>query len=254
MTNYDIIGDVHGRGAKLTGLLEVLGWRPDGDGVHRHAEPDRQVIFVGDLVDRGEDQRQVLTIARAMVEAGTARMVMGNHEFNAICYATEHPDRPGDYLRAHSPKNTKQCSAFLQQLSAEEQADWVAWFRTLPLWLDEEELGGLRVVHACWHEESMRVVREACGGNVLGDDVALYARASDPDDPLFTAIEVLLKGPEVRLADYDLPPFEDPEGHARDHARLRWWRSGDLSLKEMIDIRCGTRTASGGEYPDLARM
>ena len=26
---------------------------------------------------------------------------------------------------------------------------------TIPLWLD---LGGLRVVHACWHEPSMRVL------------------------------------------------------------------------------------------------
>jgi hypothetical protein len=254
MTNYDIIGDVHGQGAKLRGLLELLGWKRS-EGTYRHTDPSRQVIFVGDLVDRGPEQREVLTIVRAMVEAGTARIVMGNHEFNAICYATPDPAVPGEFLRKHSPKNTGQCAEFLDQLSVTERADWIAWFRTLPLWLDEQELGGLRIVHACWHEASMDVIREACGGgNVLGDDVRLYARASDSKDSLYKAVEVLLKGPEVKLASYDLPPFRDPEKNDRVNARLRWWRTSDLPLSELLDIRPPATTAAGEEYPDLSGL
>jgi hypothetical protein len=254
MTDYDIIGDVHGEGAKLRGLLDLLGWSPDASGTYRHADANRQVIFVGDLVDRGLEQREVLTIARAMVEAGTARMVMGNHEFNAICYATPDPAVPGDFLRTHSPKNTKQCAVFLEGLPDEDQrADWIAWFRTLPLWLDEEELGGLRVIHACWHEASMEVVRNACGGgNVLGDDVRLYARASDSKDPLYKAVEVLLKGPEVELASYDLPIYKDRGGVERSKARLCWWLTGIRPLGEVLDIPANSVTEDDEPYPDLS--
>ena len=255
MTDFDIIGDVHGQGSKLRGLLELLGWSPDAAGTHRHVDPNRQVIFVGDLVDRGPDQREVLTIVRAMVEAGTARIVMGNHEFNAICFATPDPEMPGEFLRRHTEKNKKQCKEFLDQLSEAEREDWIAWFRTLPLWLDEAELGGLRVIHACWHAPSMDVIREACGGgNVLGDDVRLYARASEKQDPLYTAVEVLLKGPEVELASYDLPAFRDPEGNSRPHARLRWWRTSDLPLSDLLDIHPPAKTSDGGAYPDLSGL
>jgi len=85
---YDIIGDIHGCAAKLEALLVDLGYRPDApNGAYRH--PDRTAIFVGDLIDRGPGQLRVLEVAKAMADAGTAQVAMGNHEFNAIAYATE---------------------------------------------------------------------------------------------------------------------------------------------------------------------
>ena len=48
---------------------------------YRH--PDRQAIFVGDLIDRGDEQLQVLQIAKDMVDAGSAQIVMGNHELRS---------------------------------------------------------------------------------------------------------------------------------------------------------------------------
>ena len=77
-----------------------------------------------------------------MVEAGAARAVMGNHEFIAIGFAT--PADDSGFLRPRTEKNRAQHRAFLDQLGdgSAGQADAVAWFKTLPLWLD---LGGLRV-------------------------------------------------------------------------------------------------------------
>jgi hypothetical protein len=51
--------------------------------------PDRQAIFVGDLIDRGPRQVESVEIVRSMVDAGAAQIAMGNHEFNAIAYATQ---------------------------------------------------------------------------------------------------------------------------------------------------------------------
>jgi hypothetical protein len=47
---YDIIGDIHGCATYLTDLLAGLGYyENDWTGVHWH--PERQAIYVGDLID-----------------------------------------------------------------------------------------------------------------------------------------------------------------------------------------------------------
>src|SRR6202008_3839311 len=90
VTGYDIIGDVHGCATHLTDLLDALGYREnDWTGAYRH--PQRQAIFVGDLIDRGGEQLRVLEIVKRMVDSGSAQIVMGNHEFNAIAYSIEYP-------------------------------------------------------------------------------------------------------------------------------------------------------------------
>ena len=83
-----------------------------------------------------------------MVEAGAAHCVMGNHEFNAIVWATEDIDQPGEYLRSRTtPGSRKQHAAFLSEVEGmQKHEEIIAWFKTLPLWLD---LGDVRVVHAC---------------------------------------------------------------------------------------------------------
>ncbi|WP_416399486.1 hypothetical protein [Allohahella sp. A8] len=45
------------------------------DGVWQH--PERKLIFLGDLVDRGPEQVETVQIAKAMVEHGHALAVMG---------------------------------------------------------------------------------------------------------------------------------------------------------------------------------
>ena len=187
MSYYDIIGDVHGSATKLKALLGELGYRQDGSGVYRH--PDRTAVFVGDLIYRGTQQLEVLQLVKPMVDAGSAQIVMGNHEFNAICWATEDPET-GKPLREHSENKRNQHKDFLT-LTDEDQAYYVEWFKTLPLWLD---LGGIRVIHACWHEASMKVVRRITGSERLST-VEHLAEANTPGTTLNDAIEVLLKGP-----------------------------------------------------------
>jgi Calcineurin-like phosphoesterase len=83
--HYDIIGDIHGHADALRRLLTELGY-VESRGIFRHAS--RKIIFVGDFVDRGPEQIDVLRIARNMCEAGTASAILENHEFNAIGWTT----------------------------------------------------------------------------------------------------------------------------------------------------------------------
>ena len=96
---YDIVGDIHGHAAKLQRLLRQLGYE-ERDGIYRHAS--RQLIFVGDFIDRGPEIRRTLQIARAMVDAGTARAVMGNHELTRSSITQKDPTESGCDLTKRS--------------------------------------------------------------------------------------------------------------------------------------------------------
>jgi len=211
---FDVIGDIHGHASALKKLLDHLGYAPR-DGAWRH--PSRQAIFVGDFIDRGPEIPETLAIVRAMVEGGSARAVMGNHELNAIAYATPRVEGGSEYCRAHSERNRRQHEATLTQLSLIERTEALAWFRTLPMALD---LGDLRVVHACWHESSLRVLSDLLQREGGLSDAAVRAM-HDEDDPAFDAMETVLKGPEIRLPQG--VTLVDGEGHPRRAIRARWF-------------------------------
>ncbi len=154
---YDIIPDIHGQHDKLLQLLEQLGYQPAGE-TYRHAE-GRKIIFLGDFIDRGPKILEVLKTVKAMTDAGDALAVMGNHEFNAVCFATE--DGKGGHLREHSEKNRAQHAATLAAFETTsdwqgEWRKWVDWFKKLPFFLD---LGALRIVHACWDPAAIGILK-----------------------------------------------------------------------------------------------
>jgi len=77
---FDIIGDVHGCAHELELLLRALGWDLD---TAQHPDK-RQLVFVGDLVDRGPDTPGVLRLAMRFAAAGQAWCVMGNHDWKLL--------------------------------------------------------------------------------------------------------------------------------------------------------------------------
>src|ERR1700730_3356616 len=101
--HYDILGDVHGHADALRRLLIKLGYTESQDAFRHNT---RKAIFVGDFIDRGPEQREVLRIAGNMCEANTASAVLGNHEFNAIASAASNWE--GGFLRERSEKNKRQ--------------------------------------------------------------------------------------------------------------------------------------------------
>lgn len=224
--SYDIIGDIHGQVRSLESLLVKLGYTRQS-GNYRH--PSRQVIFLGDFIDRGDFQREVIHVARAMIDAGSARAVMGNHEFNAIAYSTEDHEK-GGHLRPHSEKNRRQHQAFLDAYQNDPAAydDAITWFKTLPLWLD---LGDLRVVHACWDERDIAAILEyQAGDNRLGD--RLLRASCRKDTRQYGAVETILKGKEIPLKSG--ASFKDKDGNVRHRIRVRWWDQEATSYRDAF--------------------
>ncbi|HVC02914.1 MAG TPA: metallophosphoesterase [Steroidobacteraceae bacterium] len=229
---FDVIGDVHGYCDKLIALLSRLGYAESGS-VWRH--PGRTAVFVGDLIDRGPKQLATVDLVRRMVDGGAAKCIMGNHEFNAIAWVTRDPGRPQRFLRPHGKRaNRKQHHAFLKEVEGSHRhAQTIAWFRTLPLWLD---LGGLRVVHACWHQASMDPLQALLGpGNTITDELVLLG--NQPGHWAYEAIEVVCKGPDIALP--GASSFKDKEGKVRRHVRVRWWEEDVTTYRDAAIVAQG---------------
>jgi hypothetical protein len=234
MKYYDLIGDIHGHADELIKLLLHLGYEETADG-YRHES--HQVIFLGDFIDRGAHLAQhtkLLHIVMQMVDSGAALAVMGNHEFNALTYHTEHN---GLFLRPHTKKNTDQHQAFLNEYEhdASSKQRVLDFFYSLPVWL---ELEGLRVVHACWDAHHIDAFRQISPSAKL--DPALLIEAATKGTAAYDAIERLLKGVEV-----ELPAgvtFADKDKHPRSAVRVQWWKQDAIHLGDValpLDLNIG---------------
>ena len=213
---YDLIGDIHGHADELEHLLNTLGYA-NINGSYRH--PERQVIFLGDLIDRGPKIRKVLETVRSMVEEGHALAIMGNHELNALAFHTEDPDRAGTFLRKRDVKNIRQHVRTLLQLNDAELTSTLDWVRTLPLWLDLE---GLRAVHACWDDHAIATVSKGIAQHG-GISTTFLKSATMKEGVLHSPVDTILKGKELKLP-HGLH-YEDKDGHIRHEMRTRWYLS-----------------------------
>jgi len=226
---YDLIGDIHGYASELKALLAKMDYQ-EINGIWQH--PERKVIFLGDFVDRGPDQVETVQIARSMVESDHALAVMGNHEFNAVAWATPDPKNAGDYLRSHTEKNQRQHQAFLEQVGegTELHQCMIEWFKTLPVYLDLPEF---RVVHACWHPEHLTAIANHTDAqNRLVPEA--WEKASRKDSEAYDAIETLLKGLEIPLlGDHH---FFDKDNNKRTNIRAEWWREGELTYHDLAMV------------------
>lgn len=246
---YDIIGDIHGHADKLEALLRKMGYVAQGRGYK--APEGHQVVFVGDLIDRGPKQVRVLEIVRAMIDAGDARAVMGNHEFNAISFVTQSAN--GGFLRPNSVKNREQHAEFLGQVGegSASHFDWVEWFKTLPLVLD---LGGIRVAHAWWDEGAVQTIADSYWdgtGKVMAES---FLHASfEPGSKINAARKILTCGVE-----WDLPDghqIVDKAGHKHGEARLAVWRHWARDLRELALVPKGNEDRVPDiPVPDVVRL
>ena len=224
---YDIIGDIHGHATQLEQLLLKLNYQFIDD-CYQH--PDgRQVIFVGDLIDRGSQIRETLYIVKTMCDRGHAQCIMGNHEYNAICFHTPHIEK-GGFFRDHSWKEIKQHLQTLEQFYGREKEweNYLEWFRSMPLYLD---LPHFRVVHAWWNPQHIEWIQQ----NYTTMDSEFLSRSCDKHDTTgaYQVIEDTLKGIEI-----DLPngiTISDKDGNPRKVCRIKWWAKPE-NRKTLGDI------------------
>jgi len=209
----DFIGDIHGHSDKLQELLVKLGYSKS-NGIYSHF--DRKVLFVGDYIDRGPKIRETLQIVRAMVDSGNAIALMGNHEYNALCFHFQETE--GGHLRKHSIKNIIQHYETLKQFQnkQKEYEDYLNWFKTLPLYYETDKF---KAVHACWDNKNISVLKKYLENDRLTDE--LIYQSTKMGTEFNEAIDQTLKGKEIKIPDGHY--FTDKDGTKRTEIRIKWW-------------------------------
>ncbi|HPI70146.1 MAG TPA: metallophosphoesterase [Tenuifilaceae bacterium] len=244
---FDIIGDIHGHADKLEALLQKMGYEQH-KGHYAHAE--RKALFIGDYIDRGPKIRETLQIVRSMVESDAAIALMGNHEYNAICF--HFPETEGGHLRKHEIKNILQHYATLEQFQNRQQEydGYIDWFKTLPLFYENDHF---RAVHACWDKGHIALLRGVLSNGCLNDQL-IYESAKKGG--LFNlAIEDTLKGKELILPGQI--KYKDADGHYRSEYRIKWWEDPTRmnyksiaveALKTIPELPIDPISVSGTDY------
>lgn len=212
---YDLIGDIHGHADKLEELLIKLGYEKTG-GIYSH--PERKVLFVGDYIDRGPKIKETLEIVKSMVESENAIALMGNHEYNAICFHFK--EAGGGHLRKHLIKNIIQHFETLRQFHNNQKMyeEYIEWFLTLPLFFENENL---RAVHACWDNNHINFLQKNLINNKLTEELIYKAIKKGTD--FYEAVEDTLKGKEIKLPEGNF--FTDKDGTKRNEIRIKWWEN-----------------------------
>lgn len=222
----DLIGDVHGHADHLKALLTKLGYSCR-NGCYFHTE--RKALFVGDYIDRGPQVKETLNVVRGMGENENAIALMGNHEYNALCF--HYKKIGGGHLRKHTIKNITQHYETLRQFQNKQKdyEDCIDWFKTLPLFYEAENF---RAVHACWDSQSMNYLQKILPNQRLNEEL-IYQSAIE-GTRLNKAIDFVLKGIEIRLPDG--LDFEDKDGAKRSEIRIKWWENPSKLNYNQISI------------------
>jgi len=222
----DLIGDIHGHADKLEELLLKLGYAKK-NGAYSHSE--RKVLFVGDYIDRGPKIRQTLEIVKAMVDSENAIALMGNHEYNALCFHFQETE--GGHLRKHLIKNIIQHYETLKQFQnrQKEYEDYLDWFKSLPLYY---ETNTFRAVHACWDNNNIELLRKTLVNDRLTDD--LIYQSVKVGSALNEAIDQTLKGKEMTMPEGLF--FTDKDGTKRTEIRIKWWENPSEMTYKTISV------------------
>ena len=216
----DIVGDVHGEIDTLCSLLGHLGYSEDG----KHSQ-GRQLVFLGDLTDRGPDSPAVVDLVSTLIDAGRAQCVLGNHDLNILLDHRKHENK---WFYGEEFFDEQGALAAQRLADAAYRQRVREFFATLPLALERDDV---RIVHACWDDRMISAAKDA------SDAASLYQnyfnqierelaeqRLDEIDKDLQhqnqNPVKLLTSGPEERT---DEPVKR--AGQLRYEKRVIWWNN-----------------------------
>ncbi|MGP4846495.1 hypothetical protein ACTXGQ_20440, partial [Marinobacter sp. 1Y8] len=184
-------------------------------------------------------------IVFAMLDADVADAVMGNHEYNALAYATRDPDNTSQYLRSHNDIHRRQHEAFLAEIpfGSEQHEYWLQRLYEIPLWIETDYAC---FVHACWDTDSMAILKPLLTDDNCLTPAGLIATAKE-DTIAFDALERVLKGVETGLPEGIV--MVDKEGTERTRVRVRWWLD-ELNTRTLREVSRASSSALAQIPPD----
>ncbi len=168
---YYAIGDVHGELVKLDRLLGFI--RDDA----RAYSCGYKIVFLGDLIDRGENSRDVVARAMKATGAGEAVALKGNHE-QLLLHAYANKESIGIY---HWAENGGDQTIASYKGANGDSDDW----RDA---IDREHLRWLSALPVTLHDEARKIVFVHAGIDprlfpACTDEIRMWTRSEKFFDP-----------------------------------------------------------------------
>lgn len=120
------VGDIHGHYDEWIELKNRI----------ERQDPSAMFILVGDIIDRGPKQKEMLDWAlENITNDGKYQMILGNHEdmkLHLIYDVKENPDDYGDIIDNYGFLY----DMYNKEVSPERVIEYLEWMRTLPLYKD----------------------------------------------------------------------------------------------------------------------
>ena len=112
-----MVGDIHGCLDELRDLVRLI--------------PDQyQILFLGDLIDRGPNSPGVVEFVYKLCKSGRARAVRGNHDENMLRYLTRDQRSGTNAMRAPHPIRLAEWNAIAAH------PEWIEWLQSLPSYIE----------------------------------------------------------------------------------------------------------------------
>lgn len=113
------VGDVHGRADLLTAIQDAIA-----DEMSKASPRAATVILLGDLIDRGPQNRMTLRAARRGIPGAANVILRGNHEDRLLALLSSTDDGPlSEWLRYGG-------DSLFAELKVDPHGDWRTAFRT----------------------------------------------------------------------------------------------------------------------------
>jgi protein phosphatase len=150
VSRCDIIGDIHGCYDELAELLAGLGHEELLDPSLEHAAQGSVpgIVFVGDIVDRGDRIMDAVKLVYRLCTRGHALSVIGNHDDRFLRWMMGRKIEPRHGLQESIDE--------FESMKRSEREDWrdrlIDFYSNLP-WAIRLDAGRLIVAHAAWHAD-----------------------------------------------------------------------------------------------------
>lgn len=141
-TKIDVVGDVHGLFDELIILLEKSGWKYSKENnCVTHEDPERRLLFLGDVLDRGTQSIEVLRLVKNICDNNLGSMILGNHEEKLLSTYKKYTEKG---IFSHKSLSASLTLIEFLKLHKEERTSLFNFLNTCPvkvsLWVDKKSV------------------------------------------------------------------------------------------------------------------
>ena len=218
-----IVGDIHGLYEDMEKLLEKEGFFIENECIF-NKNPNKKILFVGDLIDRGYDSLKILEVIKNSILHQDHYMVLGNHEQKLINTYRKFKNNEPAHIFQSSEAVTRTFHEFLK-LSKDKQEEYIKFLEKQP--------------HYYIHNDKLIVHANIKNDNIfnLTRQQAIYGTDDALSDVIYTQLKNIENGNKYTLVRGHIPLLNETYTTQSEQAELvRKDKKTSLDIKDTSGV------------------